>query len=49
MNDPWDFAEWYDDWVADPLNDCPDRSDREDMQEAFEAGYLLAYGRCEGR
>lgn len=36
------FDDWYNDWIADPGNDCPGRSDRDDMREAFQAGYDAA-------
>lgn len=43
-----DFSDWYDDWTDDEYNDCPGRSNREDLREAFEAGYDLARGRLDG-
>jgi len=42
---PEAFDRWYDQWVANSLNDCPGRSHPSDLQEAFEAGYELALAR----
>lgn len=29
---------WADDWANDPFNDCPGRSNRDDLIEAYLAG-----------